>query len=269
LAEIESNGIYVNEECFKKHFDAKIYPNGKVYSQYNIYTSTGRPSNHFDGVNYAALNKEDGSRSCFVSRYGEEGEMVLIDYSAFHPRIICKLVDFPMDINEDIYKYLGELYFKRKVAEYDMEEIKKITMRQFYGGVDEEYKHIKYLTKTNQFIEDNWKFFKTNGYVLTPMFKRKITDRHLKDANPTKLFNYILQATETEIALSAIKLVNDLLRNKKTKSILYTYDSILFDFHKKETYLIDEIMKIMMLGNQFPIKVYKGDSYNSVAQIYP
>lgn len=53
LVELESSGIYVNTECFTKHFSsAKIQPNGLVYSKYNIYTSTGRPSNHFDSVNY-------------------------------------------------------------------------------------------------------------------------------------------------------------------------------------------------------------------------
>ena len=36
------------------------------YTEYNLYTSTGRPSNKFGGVNFAALNKEDGSRNSFV-----------------------------------------------------------------------------------------------------------------------------------------------------------------------------------------------------------
>ena len=270
LAELESNGIYVNKECFSNHFNAKIQPNGLVYSQYNIYTATGRPSNHFDGVNYAALNKETGVRSCFVSRHHEDGIMVLIDYSAFHPRIICNLINFPMDIGEDIYKYLGEMYFKRQVNEYDMEEIKFITMRQLYGSVEEKYEHIKYFGDLKEFIFDNWNFFKKNGYVLTPIFKRIITDKHIQEANPSKLFNYILQATETEVALSALQWVNRYLRDKKTKSVLYTYDSVLFDFHKDDgSNVLNDIISIMMIGNRFPVKVYKGESYNSMIQIYP
>ena len=47
LSELESNGIYVNEECFRKHFDVEIQPNGLVYSQYNICTSTGRTEQSF------------------------------------------------------------------------------------------------------------------------------------------------------------------------------------------------------------------------------
>jgi DNA polymerase I-like protein with 3'-5' exonuclease and polymerase domains len=270
LSELESNGIYVNANCFGKHFNAKIQPNGLVYSQYNVYTSTGRPSNHFDGVNYAALSKDSGVRKCFISRYGNDGMMILIDYSAFHPRIICNIVNFPMGANEDIYKYLGEIYFNRKITEYDLEEIKRITMRQLYGGVEEKYEHIKYFRSLKEFIDDNWKCFRENGYVTTPIFRRMITTDHLKDANPAKLFNYILQATETEIALTAINCVNKYLRDKKTKAILYTYDSLLFDFYKADgTVVLNDIINIMMMCNRFPIKVYKGESYDSVIQIYP
>ncbi len=270
LAELESNGIYVNGDCFKKHFDAKINPNGLVYSQYNIYTSTGRPSNHFDNVNYAALNKDNGARSCFVSRHGEDGTMVLIDYSAFHPRIICNLVDFRMSIEEDIYKYLGELYFHREITEYDLEEIKSITMRQLYGGVEEKYEGIKYFSSLNQFIDKYWNEFKKDGFIFTPIFQRIISNDHLKDGNKNKLFNYILQATETEVSMTAVKVVNQYLRDKKTKAVLYTYDSLLFDFHKSDgKEVLDRIMSIMKMCNRFPIKVYMGDSYNTLTQIYP
>jgi hypothetical protein len=240
-----------------------------VYSQYNIYTSTGRPSNHFGGINYAALNKENGVRSCFTSRYGDAGRMVLIDYSAFHPRIICHLTNFDMDINEDIYKYLGELYFNRKVVEYDMPEIKSITMRQLYGGVEERYENIKYFKNLKKFINDNWDFFKNHGYVLTPCFGRKITENHLKDSTPYKLFNYILQATETEVSLTVINCINRYLKNKKTKVALYTYDSLLLDFYKNDgETVLNDIMTIM-IGKKFPIKVFVGKSYESMTQIYP
>jgi hypothetical protein len=268
LSELESNGIYVNEECFNKHFSSvKIQPNGLVYSQYNIYTSTGRPSNHFDGVNYAALNKDNGVRKCFTSRYGDDGMMVLIDYSAFHPRIISRLAGFDISVEKDIYKYLGEMYFDRPINEYDLGEIKNLTMKQLYGGVEEKYKHIKYLTEAEKFIKSNWEFFIKNNYVLTPVFGRKIT---INDANPGKVFNYILQATETEIALTAVKAVNQYLKDKKTKAVLYTYDSLLFDFYKddgKET--LSDVARIMTMNNQFPIKIYIGESYDSIIQIYP
>ena len=48
LTYIESNGLQTTTEL--------------VYSEYNVFTSTGRPSNRFGGTNFAALNKKDGSR---------------------------------------------------------------------------------------------------------------------------------------------------------------------------------------------------------------
>jgi hypothetical protein len=271
LAQLESNGIHVTEECFRKHFAANIPRPNTVFSQYNIYTATGRPSNHFGNVNYAALNKDNGVRKCFTSRFGKDGKMVLIDYSAFHPRIICHLIKFPLSIDVDIYKYLGEIYFGRKeLGDYELNETKKLTFRQLYGGVEEQFEHIKYFAKLKSFIDENWKEFQKTGRVLTPVFKRKITDKHVLDPNPSKLFNYILQATETEIAIPALEAVNGYLLTKKSKAVLYTYDSILFDFHKDDgSAVLNDVMTIMKMGERFPIKVYLGESYDSVSQIYP
>ena len=61
--------------------------NGMVYSEYNPYTATGRPSNRFGGLNFAALNKKDGSRKQFISRFGKDGMLVEMDYDAYHLRL--------------------------------------------------------------------------------------------------------------------------------------------------------------------------------------
>jgi len=55
LSHIEQNGFYTKD--------------GIEWTQYNPYTITSRPSNTFGGINYAALNKDDGTRSRFVSRF--------------------------------------------------------------------------------------------------------------------------------------------------------------------------------------------------------
>jgi hypothetical protein len=271
LATLEKNGIHIDTDIFSKYFAARIPLPNTVFSQYNIYTATGRPSNHFDNVNYAALNKDNGVRQSFTSRFGKLGKMVLVDYSAFHPRIICHLIKFPLSIDVDIYNYLGEMYFGRtKLGSYELDETKKMTFRQLYGGVEEQFEHIKYFARLKSFIDTNWKEFQKTGRVLTPVFKRKITDKHVLDPNPSKLFNYILQATETEIAIPALAAVNKYLTAKKSKAVLYTYDSILFDFHKDDgSPVLNDLMTIMKMNDRFPIKVYLGENYDSVSQIYP
>ena len=65
LYQIERNGLKTYEKI--------------VYSEYNPYTSTGRPSNRFGGMNFAALNKSDGSREQFISRFNN-GVLVEMDF---------------------------------------------------------------------------------------------------------------------------------------------------------------------------------------------
>ena len=237
-----------------------------VYSQYNVYTSTGRPSNRFGGVNYAALNQSDGSRKCFRSRYGRDGRMVLLDYSAFHPRIISHLTKYELPSEIDFNEYMAKLYFRKKVVdETDIKEAKILTFRQVYGGVEERYMHIKYLANLKTYIDEQWEFFQMNGYVLTPFFKRKITAKHITDPNPPKVFNYILQAVEGEVSIPKVKTVLAYLQGKKTKAVLYTYDSVLYDFHKDDGYdTLREVRRIMSFDGRFPMKTYIGETYQDV-----
>jgi hypothetical protein len=267
LAKLESQGIFVDRERFKERFDIDVGPSGIIHSQYNVYTSTGRPSNRFHNVNYAALNHTDGTRKCFCSRYGKDGKMVLIDYSSFFPRIICNLTKYDIPIDVDIYEYLAKLYFQKKdVDETDISNAKKLTFRQMFGGVEDEYAHIKYLANLKTYINEQWDFFNNNGYIVTPILKRKITADHITDPNPPKVFNYILQAVEGEIAIPKINdVINYLRYKKKTIAVLYTYDAVLYDFHKDDGItVLNDIRKIMSYDGKFPMKTYIGETYHDL-----
>ncbi len=268
LSTLESNGIFVDSTKFKKYFEMDVI-NNMVYSQYNIYTSTGRPSNRFDGVNYAAIKKDDGSRECFVSRHGENGVMFMVDYSAFHPRIIGKLTNFSIPNNIDFYEHMATLLFKKQMVDFnDILDAKALTFRQLYGGVEEQYSHIQYFYNLRGFIDKNWDKFNGDGYVETPIFKRKIFKEQVHEATPNKLFNYILQATETEIAVPVLGKINDILYKKKSKAVMYIYDSILFDIHLDDLeFMKSDIPQLMRSDDKFPIKCYLGDSYGTLRQI--
>jgi hypothetical protein len=269
LGKLESNGIFVNREIFREYFELLPNKNGMVFSQYNVYTSTGRPSNRFGKVNFAALQVSNGCRKAFVSRHGNDGKIVVIDYTAFHPRIICTLTNYNIDVNINIYEYLAKLYFKKTIVdEFDIIESKKLTFKQLYGGVESKYAHIKYLANLNTYINNQWDYFKDNGHVLTPIFKRKITYKHIIDPSPTKVFNYILQAVEGEIAISRLQKVMSFLKNKRTMPILYTYDSLIYDFHNEDGMeTIRNIQNIMSGNGLLPIKTYMGESYQSAEQV--
>ncbi len=271
FAELERIGMKVNTDKFLEVFgetQKKHIRDGYVHSQYNLFTSTGRPSNRFGGVNYAALNKTDGSRDAFVSRYGDDGMLVMMDYNAFHPRLMAHLMNYPMPANVNPYEYLAKYYFnKNEVDEEDVAVSKGLTFHQMYGGIDEKWMYIPYFKKAQEYIDHRWKFFKENGYIETPMFSRKIKKCHIDDPSPNKLFNYILQAYETEMAVNTLQSLLEYSKNKKTKPVLYTYDSILFDAHKEDKITALQDIKKIMEGDKFPVKVYVGKTYGDMKQI--
>ncbi len=270
LQSIESHGLQIDSEQFEKHFPERkhLVINNKVYTEYNIFTSTGRPSNRFGGINYSALNKDNECRKSFVSRHGNDGLLVMLDYSAYHPHIIGKLIryNFPEGVN--IYRYLGQYYFKTEdLSEDQLKKSKTLTFQQLYGSISEEYVKIPYFAKIREYIQHRWEFFNEFGYIETPIFKRPITKNHLKDANPNKLFNYILQASETEFSVQSLMDINRYLTDKLTKPVLYTYDSILFDVNKFEgTTVLMEITRLMQ-NQGFPTKCYFGQNYHDMQTV--
>ena len=270
LARLEKNGLWIDQDLFTKKYNRTPNTQNMLYTQYNIFTSTGRPSNAFGGINFAALNTSDETRSIFKSRYGNDGSMILIDYNAFHPRLICYLTKHELSSDIDIYTHLAKLYFKKdEVDERDIKEAKKITFRQIFGGIEPKYLHIRYLADVKRYVDEQWEFFNEHQYIITPIFKRRITKLHIKEPKPYTNFNYMLQAMEGEIALSRLKEVFIFLHGKKTKPVLYTYDSVLYDFYKPDGYdIIEKIYNIMSFNNTFPMKMYEGNSYKDLQLKY-
>jgi hypothetical protein len=268
LQKIESHGLYVNSLEFESYFeDKEIRPvNNLVFTEYNIYTSTGRPSNRFGGINYAALDKKNGCRNSFISRHGDAGMLFLIDYSAYHPHIVAKLINY--ELPREAYEYLGKYYYKKdELSPTEVKMAKNFTFQCMYDDIPKELLDIPYFKKMDEYIKHRWEFFSENSYVETPLFKRKITNKHILDPKPSKLFNYILQASETEFGMSVLANINKYLENKKTKPIIYTYDSLLYDVHKddgKQT-LVD--IKNIMASKDFPIKCFIGHTYQTMVPV--
>ncbi len=261
---LEKNGLKVNEDIFNTHFGDKNVKviNEFVYTQYNMYTSTGRPSNRFGNVNYSALNKENGCRSSFISRFGKDGILFMIDYSAYHPHLVAKLINYNLPSNA--YEYLGRYYYgKEQLTSEEIKTAKNVTFQCMYGNIPDELLEIPYYKKMKEYIDHRWDFFNRYQYVETPIFKRQITTNHIYEPNPNKLFNYILQASETEFGIQSLASVNQYLNNKQTKAILYTYDSILFDVCLEEKECFGQI-KTLMENGKFPTKSYMGVNYNDM-----
>ena len=107
LAKLEKPGLKLQ----RGKFDA-VFKNGYGYSNYNILTTTGRPSNKHGGVNYAALNKENGCRKSFTSRHSR-GMLIEFDYDAYHVRLIADIIDYK---SPDEYESAYAAFYKSLMA---------------------------------------------------------------------------------------------------------------------------------------------------------
>ena len=269
LFQIEKSGLFANYEQFRKKFsEASLYDNF-AYSEYNVYTTTGRPSNRFGGINFAALNKDNGQRAPFVSRFGENGFMLSFDYDAYHLRLLAELVDYQFPADISVHEHLGKYYFQKDTltdAEYS--ESKSISFRQLYGGIGQEYLSIPFFAKVYEYTQLLWAQYKQDGFIETPMFGRKLFSSFFSEMNAAKLLNYLLQSFETERNMAVIH--NILLRTQPytSKLILYTYDAFLWDFNKRDGAMLIKLIKEELEQNgKYPVKLEIGPDYSNMIEV--
>ena len=137
---IENQGLKLNKSKFIKYYSKIKYPEyniryGKIFTHYNLYTTTGRPSNTYNEINFAALNKTNGERSIIVP---EHEDLIELDISGYHPRIIGELINYELP-EGNIYDILG-------IAKEEM-------FQNIYGGIK---KNHPFLLKVKEYIEKNW-----------------------------------------------------------------------------------------------------------------
>ena len=246
---MERSGIRINRDEFKSHFYDER--NEYVYTQYNFKTLTTRPSNKFNGVNYAALNKDNGCRKSFIPR---NDKFIELDISAYHPTLLGLLVGY--DFGEgDIHKSFAKMYG------VDYQKSKELTFKQLYGGVFEQFKDLEFFQRVQIYVDDLWLKFNEEGYVECPVSKHVYKKDALNDMKPQKLLNYVLQNLETAMNVRILWDIFKSLRNRKTELVLYTYDSFLFDFDEGEEDLIDEIKQIIK-KYKLQIKESYGSNYD-------
>ena len=252
LSEIEMKGINVDTEKFIDRWpsNTKQLLNNTIFTEYNPYTITSRPSNRHGGINFGALNKKDGTRNVFIPRGGKL--FLQFDYDAYHVRIIAKLIKFKLP-KGSIHQWLADQYG------CSYEESKGRTFRILYGGVSDEDRKIPFFDKVDKFIKNFQQESIERGYLQTPK-GRKIPIGWIENPNGLKYFNYLLQATETEFNIEAMSKLKKL---QLPLPILYTYDSFLFEFDDSEIETI-KLVKSVLESYGFPIKADWGTDYGKL-----
>lgn len=213
------------------------------YTSYNPYTLTGRPSNHFDGINYAALNQRQ--RNDYISRY-VNGFLIDVDLSSFHLELIYSMLG--LDAPDDIYKSLSVFYPTGA-------DPKAHTFKQIYGGIDQSLLDKTPFMEIDQLASDVFDSYKS-GDLTTLLHGRKFV---LPDGlNRWKVFNYCLQSLETEHNMGLI----DRCLFENLNLVMYTYDSFLFDIHPDD--VSRSIQKIKQIFSGLKYKVKVGRNYGKM-----
>lgn len=256
---VEQQGIKINEKVFDKHFEptwkANSIKDGKIYTKYNLYNVTSRPSNAYNGINFLALPK-DKSRAAFIP---ENDGFIEFDFDGYHLRLIANEIGYELPTDQSIHQYLGKQYFgKDEISPEEYQESKKITFRQLYNGIEDEYKHIEFFAKVAHFITLLVEDVEYDRVLELP------NGRLLKAVGftPQKLFNYYIQCLETNNNIGKLLQLKAFLEGKKSRVVLVVYDSILIDFSKadgRET--LDGIRDILQ-ENNYLVKMQSGKSYD-------
>ena len=260
LYKLEQNGLKFNDK-FDNYFTLKnkkySIKDDHIYGWYNPFTTTGRPVNNFNGINFVGLKHDNGERDSFEP---DNDLFIEMDYDGYHPRLIGDIVGFLFEDN--VHNTLAQIYFKSKeITPQQYKESKILTFRQIYGGIDKANLHHPFFRKTQDFINIIWEEFNKKGYIDVGSYRIK-KDDHPK-IHAQKLFNYYIQATETETNIRKIKDIQNYLEDKKTKLVLYIYDAFIFDFAKedgKQTLIDIE----NMLSEKFPVKLKTGEHYGAL-----
>jgi len=247
LSYIESNGIQTETDI--------------VHSEYNIYTSTGRPSNRFGGTNFAALNKKDGSRKPYVSRF-KSGVLVEMDYDAYHLRLIADKIDYDFP-SGSVHEHMAEFYG----VEY--EEAKKLSFQYLYGFIPHDVVQMNpYFSKVHDYIKGLWKEYNSKEFIVSDIYNRRLYKKNLSDMNANKLFNYTIQLMETENNMRALTRLIPEIEDYKSKLILYSYDSFLLDFNMEDGLdYLKKVKGILEQDGKYPVKVSWGLNYHEMKDI--
>ena len=257
---VEEQGILIDEKVFDKYFETpwkgRSLRDSKVYSCYNLYNITSRPTNAFNSINCRAFNKENHSRTAFIP---QNDAFVEFDFDGYHLRLVANLMNLELPHDQSVHEYLGKQYFsKDELTPEEYQESKKITFRQMYNGVEDEYKHIPLFEHVAEFVQAMWEEYKRVRYTTLPNGRKIVQE----NANPQKLFYYYIQCLETVNNVKKLSKLKEYLQNKQSKVLLVVYDSILIDYSAEDGKGTLADIKNILEEDGYRVKAKKGHNYN-------
>ena len=255
---VEQSGIRVDVHNFVERFKPQnpdfSIKGETVYSSYNLYNATSRPTNSFNSVNFVAIPKALEFRRVFKP---QNDKFVEMDFDGYHIRLVSKQVGYGVDVNQKAHKFLAAQYLgPRELTTEEYAKVKALNFQMIYGTPSEEYSGLEISNRVQDLIKQLWKQYKEKNYIVNPDSGKQFTSK-LADMYPQKLFNYYIQSLETSRNVSVLYNVQRFLNkgHYKTRIILITYDSFLVDWDESEGQeVLDGIRKYMEYDSKNAIR---------------
>lgn len=257
---IEQQGIGVNKDVIAAYkMDSPRYSisGGRIYTNFHITNPTTRPSNSFNGINFAAIPKTEEIRSVYEPK---NDFFVQFDFDSYHLRLVAGLIGYHLT-EESGHMQLARQYFKgEQLTEEHYSKAKQLNFEAIYGRIPKSYEHLEFFEKLQAYIQQLWKKYKEEGYILDPISKRKVVGDEI--THGAKLLNYLIQSLETSRNILILKQVLKYLSGKRTKVVHYIYDAVILDVSKEDgKEVLHTVQNILSEGGKYPVKISAGKNF--------
>ena len=239
FSRLEMEYISINEEYFPR---LDLLEDGYLYSNYNIYNKWSRPTNIIDGFNLTSISSKDNVRKSIIP---SNNVLLEFDYNSYQINLLASIVGHEFETN-DIYSYLKNLYDSKTI-----EDAKTSTMYYLFSDLEKNpYPNDKFFTKVFDYKKTLTNFVSQSGKQVELQLNGKDLPR-------------ILQVVDTEKNVIVLEQLQEYLKDKESRLILYFYDSFVIDFSKKDgKSTILEIKEIVQ--QNAPCKIKYGKNYQDM-----
>ncbi len=158
LYRLEKNALKFNskfDEYFKPKCKKFSVKKDHIYGWYNPYTTTGRPVNNFNGINFVGLKHDNGERDCFEP---DNDFFVEMDYDGYHPRLIGDIVGYRFHGNVHIWEEFnnkGEIVCGGyEIKKENHPKIHAQKLFNYYIQATETYTNVEKINEIQNYLED-------------------------------------------------------------------------------------------------------------------
>jgi hypothetical protein len=249
---------------YQKQIKTSYIEEKGYYTSYNLYNPSLRPTMSKSSINLLNLPKNNNSRELIIS---SNGYLFEYDYKGFHLSILCKLLKYELQY-KDVYTQLYNEIHKTELQILEKEQHEEIK-NEFFQIMFSEILYTEHdsmlLKKVLNFKKYLLEGFEINGFIKSPFIK----EIYFHESFTTKnIFSIFFRICETELNVKTLLNIQDFLKGKLSKLILYQFDSFVIDWHKEDgKEILKDLKKIIETEDNYKISISYGNNFNEMKEI--